>query len=271
MQINWFTVIAQIVNFIILVWLLKRFLYHPILDAIDEREKRIATQIKEAEEKKEEAIKEQDEFKQKNESFDAQKSELMDKAAAEANDTRKKLLEEARNEANKLSTKLEAASKEEQEKHNTEISEKIQQKVFAVTRKALIDLASVNMEEQSVNIFIKRLNELKEEDKKKFIAAFKSKSSEVLVRSAFDLPANLQTEIQKAVDEILGNKTQLQFKTTPDLISGIELTSNGFKLAWSISEYLKSFERSLSDTTKANLKAEPEKNLEEKKSEPEKI
>ena len=42
MLIDWFTVVAQVVNFLILVWLLKRFLYKPILDAIDAREKRIA-------------------------------------------------------------------------------------------------------------------------------------------------------------------------------------------------------------------------------------
>ena len=42
MTIDWFTVGAQIVNFIVLVWLLKRFLYKPVLAAIDAREKRIA-------------------------------------------------------------------------------------------------------------------------------------------------------------------------------------------------------------------------------------
>lgn len=40
MLIDWFTVIAELVNFLILVWLLKRFLYEPVLKAIDEREKK---------------------------------------------------------------------------------------------------------------------------------------------------------------------------------------------------------------------------------------
>jgi hypothetical protein len=48
MLIDWFTVGAQIVNFLILVWLLKRFLYKPILDAIDAREKRIAAELADA-------------------------------------------------------------------------------------------------------------------------------------------------------------------------------------------------------------------------------
>ena len=57
MLINWFTVLAQAINFLILVWLLKRFLYKPILHAIDEREKGIATQLAQAEAKEAEAQK----------------------------------------------------------------------------------------------------------------------------------------------------------------------------------------------------------------------
>ena len=57
MEINWFTVIAQIVNFLILVWLLKRFLYKPVLKAIDDREQKVAAKLKDAEIKNAEAEK----------------------------------------------------------------------------------------------------------------------------------------------------------------------------------------------------------------------
>ena len=57
MLIDWFTVLAQLVNFLILVWLLKRFLYRPILDAIDAREKRIAAELADADAKKDDAEK----------------------------------------------------------------------------------------------------------------------------------------------------------------------------------------------------------------------
>jgi len=255
MQISWFTVIAQIVNFIVLVWLLKRFLYKPILKAIDEREKKIAGQIKDAEAKDALAKKEQAEFSKKNESFDKKKKELMDKAIAETNEERQKLLESARNEATELRSKLDKSLKEMQENLNRDIALKTQQEVFAIARKTLTDLASLSLEEQSANIFIKRLNDLKKEEKKQFTEAFKSgsnlpdgKQGSILVQSAFDLPAKQQTDIKSAVNEILGAKTQFQFKTAPEIISGIELTSNGYKLAWSISEYLNSLQKIISQT-----------------------
>lgn len=57
MLIDWFTVAAQAVNFLVLVWLLKRFLYKPILGAMDAREQRIASQLRQAEAEKAEAKK----------------------------------------------------------------------------------------------------------------------------------------------------------------------------------------------------------------------
>ncbi len=266
MQIDWFTVIAQILNFLLLVWLLKRFLYKPVLKAIDEREGKIASQIKDAEAKEKTAKKEQAEFSRKNETFDKQKKGLMDKAVAETNEERQKLLEVARNDATELRTKLEKSLKEMQENLNRDLAEKTQHEVFEIARKTLTDLASVSLEEQSANIFIKRINELKKEEKKQFTDAFKPGSNPVLVQSAFELPKKQQTDIKNAVNEILGPETSFQFKTTPGIISGIELTSNGYKMAWSISEYLNSLQKSISQTSneEAEAKAKEEPKAEAK-------
>ena len=59
MLINWFTVAAQIVNFLILVALLKRFLYGPIVRAMAAREERIAAEMAEAPQKRQEAEQEE--------------------------------------------------------------------------------------------------------------------------------------------------------------------------------------------------------------------
>ena len=259
MQINWFTVIAQVINFLVLVWLLKRFLYKPILKAVDDREKKIAAHVKDANHLKAEAKKEQDDFAKKNADFDQQKKELMDKAVADAGAQRVKLLDEAKDAANKLSAKLEAASKEKQQTENKEIAQKTQKEVFAIARKALAEIASESLEEQSVGTFIKRLNDLKDDEKKQFIEAFKSNENTILIKSAFDLPVKQQHDISKAVDAVLGTKTPLEFKTAKDIISGIEITTNGYKLSWSLSEYLDSLEKNISETMKEKKKADQEK------------
>ena len=259
MKINWFTVIAQVINFLILVWLLKKFLYKPILNAIDEREKKIRDQLKDADDKKAVAQKEQDDFKKKNDDFDQQKKELMDKAVADANTQKQQLMDAAKTEADELRTKMEKAAKEKQENDNLQITEKIQQQVFAITRKALTEIASISLEEQSANTFNQHLAALKDDDKKQFIDAFKSNANAILVRSAFDLSAKQQGEINNEVNVLLSADAHLQFKTTPEIISGIELSTNGYKIAWSFSAYLNSLEKNIAETMKENTRPEPEK------------
>src|ERR1700722_12951920 len=105
MAISWFTIVAQVINFLILVWLLKRFLYKPILHAIDEREKGIASQLADAEAKKAEAHKEREDFQKTSEAFDKERAALLKKATGEANAERQRLLDGAQKDADALRAK----------------------------------------------------------------------------------------------------------------------------------------------------------------------
>src|ERR1035438_6429993 len=99
MLIDWFTVGAQALNFLVLVWLMKRFLYKPILNAIDQREKRIAAELADADKKKIEARQESEEFKNKNIVFDGQRAALLSKATVDAQAERERLFADAQKAA----------------------------------------------------------------------------------------------------------------------------------------------------------------------------
>lgn len=240
MSVNWFTVIAQVLNFLILVWLLKRYLYKPILKAIDERENKIKSQIEDAEKKEDDAKKEREEFEKKNEDFDKQKKDLMDKAVEEVKTKREQLIDVAKKEAEDLRKKLEDLVKKEQEHLGDEISQRAKAEVFSIAKKMLKELADSSLEDKIVTVFIERLKNLDDEEKKKFADAFKSSKEDIIIQSAFELESSQQTEIEKALKKILHEKSTFQFKTEPELVSGIELNANGYRIAWSISEYLSS-------------------------------
>jgi F-type H+-transporting ATPase subunit b len=113
MLIDWFTVAAQALNFLVLVWLLKRFLYKPILDAIDVREKGIAATLAGADAKAKEAQKEHNDFDKKNKDFDQQRGALLTKATDAAKAEHGRLIDEARKEGDALRTAQAAALKTE--------------------------------------------------------------------------------------------------------------------------------------------------------------
>jgi F-type H+-transporting ATPase subunit b len=262
MLIDWFTVGAQALNFIILVWLMKRFLYKPIRQAIDEREKRIATELANAEAQQAEAQKERDAFAHKNEAFDQQRAALLRQATDEAQAERQRLLDEARQEAMALHTKRQEALRNEAHTLHQAISRRAQQEVFAIARQALTDLAGASVEARMVEVFVRQLRALSGEEKGVLVSALTASPRPVIVRTAFDLPPAQRALTEGAIQETLGTETQIQFETTPDLISGIELTTNGHKVAWSMADYLaalaKGVDELLQGQDKPEAKAEPE-------------
>jgi F-type H+-transporting ATPase subunit b len=261
MLIDWFTVIAQILNFLILVWLLKHFLYKPILNAIDAREKKVADEIASADAKEAEAQKEKEEFKSKNNEFEQQRNDLLNRAKEEAKAERQRLFEEIRKEASDLRAKHQEALRNEKQHLNPEIGSRIQQEVFNIARKVLNDLAGTSLEERAVDVFVQRFRDLKSEEKKQLISALNASPNQVIIRTAFDLTQDQHDLIKKTIKETLGIETQPRFETAPNIISGIELTTEGQKVAWSIADYLTSLEKSVDEILK-------EQSRNEEKSEP---
>lgn len=257
MLIDWFTVGAQALNFIILVWLLKRFLYKPILNAVDAREKLIAAKLADADAKDAKAQSERDTFQQKNEAFDKQRAALLSQATEEAAAEGDKLLDEARKAAEALSAKQRQALRSDAKSLSQAVRRRTQEEVFAIARKTLKDLAGADLEAQMGEVFTRRLRGMAGKAKATFGAALRSGAGPVLLRSAFDLPAKQRAAIQTALDESFSAQVKIRFETAPDLVSGIELAANGQKIAWSIADYLASVEESVGDLLKDQDKPAP--------------
>lgn len=242
MLIDWFTVGAQAVNFIILVWLLKRFLYKPILNAIDAREKRIATELAAAGAREDQARKSHDEFDKKNKQFDQDRDALMAKAALEIKAEHERLLGDARNAANDLLSEQRAAARNDTTALMDQMMRLAATEVFDVARRALSDLASMTLEERLGEIFTRRLREMKPDAKQLLDLALRAPHAAAVVRSRFSLATQEKATIQNALNETFAADIRLAFETAPEGICGIELTVGGQKLSWSIAGYLGALE-----------------------------
>ncbi|QDV26439.1 F0F1 ATP synthase subunit delta [Aureliella helgolandensis] len=247
MLIDWFTVGAQTVNFLILVWLLKRFLYKPILDAIDKREERIANQLADADAKKREAKQERDEFTRKNEEFDQHRNELLAAAVDEAKAKRQQMLDEARDDANALRTKRQESLQRELVSLQAEINRRTQAEVFAIARHALTDLAGADLEERMCDVFLTRLRAVDENVKQTVRACRVTVEDPALVRSGLELSAEQRDAIQRTLEEVFSTEMPVYFDTKPDVASGIEVTIGGQRIAWSIGDYLASLQKNVTE------------------------
>ncbi|MEP6834377.1 MAG: F0F1 ATP synthase subunit B [Gemmatimonas sp.] len=254
MLIDWFTVGAQALNFLILVLLLRHFLYGPILAAIAAREKLIAGKISDATAKDAEATRQRDEYQKKNEAFDTERTALLKKATDAARTESERLLNEARNAAEALSAKRAAALRSDAQQLRASIRRTTQDRVFAIARKTLADLASTTLEQHIVDAFAQRFRSIDPTVKSGLSKALAATSEPAVVRSAFALPAEQQAVIQMTVNETMSDAIKLRFETAPDLVSGIELTTNGQRVAWNIANYIESLSSDVDELLQAKDK-----------------
>jgi F-type H+-transporting ATPase subunit b len=108
-----------------------------------------------------------------------------------------------------------------------------------------------------VDVFVGRLIALSGTAKEQMATAYKTSNHTVSVRSAFDLPPAQRSAIETAAKEAFAPDAQVQFETAPELVSGIELTTNGYKIAWSIADYLATLENSAGELLHKDAKPEP--------------
>jgi F-type H+-transporting ATPase subunit b len=241
MLIDWFTVGAQAINFLILVWLMKRFLYKPVLAAIDAREKRIAGELAAAASAKLGAEKERAELAQKQKDIEQQRAALLKKATDDAETERARLLDAARKAADALGAQRNEALKTEAQTLGRALRSRTEQEVFAIARRALTDLATASLEERLGEVFTRRLREISGREKAELSHALTT-ASPALVRSAFDLPDKERATIQNALNETFSADVHLRFETAPGVVCGIELVTTGLKVGWSIDSYLGAME-----------------------------
>jgi len=243
--INWFTVIAQIVNFLILVVLLKYLLYNRIIKAMDEREGKIQLHLKEAEEKEQAAEQEAQSLREKNRDFDEKREYMLAQAKKEADARRKELIQEARQAATNLRLVWQEAVRREKESFVLNLRKMAATQAYSITRKAFEDLADAEPEERMVDVFLARIQKIKKKERDALVASIKEAGNEVVIQSAFEITSKMRKKVTQALHRHLSGEIAPRYETTPDLIMGIELKTRGRKIAWNLRHYLDTMEENV--------------------------
>jgi F-type H+-transporting ATPase subunit b len=240
--IDWFTVIAQIVNFIVLVLLLKRFRDGPILRAIDEREAGIAAELQAAEQKAKEAALEAEVYRRRNIEFEEQRDELVRQAKEEVQAWRGELMQRVHHEAQEAQSHWRRVLEEEKTAFLRQLRQRVCHQSYVIARQVLAEMANADLERQVVAVFAKRLAALEGDELAAIAQEVRQLGQEVVVTSAFPLADDQRQAVRAAVEQHLGHAAGLRFAVSPDLICGIELRTQGHRVAWSLADYLATLE-----------------------------
>ncbi|ETX00014.1 F0F1 ATP synthase subunit B family protein [Candidatus Entotheonella palauensis] len=238
MQLDWFTTAAQIVNFLILVALLKRFLYGPIIGAMDAREAHIATRVQAAQDQLKAAERQAAHYNEQLQALNRTREAMLSQAAEEAESQRQHLIDQARQEVQQLEVRWRQTLQQEQTSFLQELRHQAGLQALNVARHAVEDLANQELERTVIKVFLDRLKGLDHETRHVFATVSGEQALEVVIRSAFPLSVETQQTLIQTVRAYLMDHVRVRFATAPDLICGLELEAQGQKLAWHMAHYM---------------------------------
>lgn len=231
MSIDWVTVLAQIANFLVLVWLLKRFLYKPILNGIDAREAEIAEQMGEAARAQQKAQAAEAGFLAQKQQLLADQTALAERVREEAEQQRDALLAEAREKLVQERQDTQAHLVRERERFTTELYRASAETLYQLAGRALHDLADERLEEHIALHVVSQLAPLSDE-----LAAAAGNAEEAVANTHAPLPEGARQELKAAL-QALAPGLPVRFATDDGQSPGLVLRIGSIQLAWTVDSY----------------------------------
>ena len=241
MSIDWITVAAQIANFLVLVWLLKRFLYRPILDGIDARERQITERMEEAGRIRTEAEAAEAEHQFEIARLKAGREGVLTEAREEAEQERDQILSTAREQTARERAAREDARTDEARRFAADLELRGASALVALLRKALGDLSGETLEDRIVARAAERLPGMAAD-----LADAAGESRKAVVTTQAPLPDDLQARLEHEIKDALPD-INVQFRTDPDHSPGLGLRVGGAQLGWTADSYVNGLQAILED------------------------
>lgn len=244
MNIDWITVVAQVVNFLLLVYLLKRFLYGPVIRAMDKREERIAKRLEDASQREDEADARAQEYREKRETLEEEREQCLEEAREQAEKERKQRVEEARDDIATMKQEWRDEVEREKSEFLEDVRKQAFQEVTRIVRRILEDLAERDLEHEIVRVFNKRLQHMDEDTRE----ALREGGDRIEVVTAFELDEDNRHRLSETLQETVGKKRDIEFTQSGELQCGISLRAGGRKISWAVGEYLDALDEGIQET-----------------------
>jgi F0F1-type ATP synthase membrane subunit b/b' len=222
MTFSWWTFALQAANFLVLVWLLRRFLFKPVAAMVARRKEEIARGLAEASTEKQNAVKLQHELEAQRTGIEAERRKASDEQHAQLALERKKMLEDARAEADEIRRQATQRISEERAAAATELFSHAIELAAAIAERLLRELQLPSIEAPFLNRVLDHLDRLSPTERASLISHLGT--NVLTVTTAHPLDAREEAEWRTQLSQRIGDAAAIKFRTDAALIAGAEIT-----------------------------------------------
>jgi len=241
MQLDLTSFILELINFAVLVWILHRFLYRPVLAAIDRRRSTVEHTLSEAKEAREQAAAARSEVETRLAEWERERAQARSALAAELAAQREKGLAEAARAAEQERARLAALqAKQAAERERAEAQRALAQ-AGAFAARLLERLAGPELDARLVELFATDLAALAEDRRATLAEAARAAEGRITVQSARPLPEAARSRLEQALSQALGLACHAEYAVDAALVSGLSVALGPWLLQADLRDELRFF------------------------------
>ncbi len=239
MELDWSTFLLEIFNFLILIWILKRFLYRPVLEAVASRRRQVEETLASAKGLKEEALGEKRENERLLQEWENRRQVLEAELAGEIGEKRRKKLEELDSDLEKERAKRLAQEERRTGEWMRNAESGALEAASKFASRLLSRFSSAELESGICEAFLEDLEKLESAPIREMLAS--QPEFFLSVSSAFPLPEGCRDEIVSAVSRLAGREVESHFSEDPGIVCGLRVRIGPWVLAANLSDELAFF------------------------------
>ena len=241
MQIDWVTVAAQIVNFLVLAWLLQRVLYRPLTRALKAREEEVNRSLREAESAKEAAEAEAQAHRHALLELEEGRHTRLEAVEQETKALRAEMAEKARVEIAKQRTAWQAQLEDEKAAFLDRLRRRAGEAFVTLARRTLAEMADEDLVNRIAHVFARRLSALAPEEQAHLKSAASGEQAPMIL-STFPLSPEARALVAEAVGRVVERDVKIDFREETGLECGVVLAIGSRHVGWTLGEHLDALE-----------------------------
>jgi F-type H+-transporting ATPase subunit b len=245
MQIDWFTLVAQIVNFLILAVLLWYFLFRRIIRAMDERERAISARFEDADRRESQAQRQAEEYQRKMDEIGKERETLLQQAKEEVQRRRDELMEQARSDAERQREQWQMSLESQKQAFAAELKRRILDEVRVLTGYIAKELFDSDARRRMTEVFLDRLKKAGKADIEALRDAAENAGRRIELQAGYDLTKEDRRNIEDVVHEVLGRNLEIHYADGKKDDIGVTIRANGQKIEWGVKRYLEDVSRNI--------------------------
>lgn len=221
MKFSWWTFALQAVNFVILVWLLRRFLFKPVTAIVARRKEELARGMAEVSAEKQTALILQRDLQAQRAGIEVERQKALEEQRSQIAAERKRIIDEARAEAEKIHNQATMQLTEERTAATQELFSRTIELAVKLAERMLRELALSSTEHAFLMRALDYLDHLSPQERDTLVAQLGANS--LVVKTAYQLDASEQAQWRERLGKRIGAAVSIEFDTDPALIAGAEI------------------------------------------------